>query len=369
MVTATDEDLCRLPTPAMVIDAAGVRRNIRNLAEYAASVGIKVRPHTKTHKLRELARLLLVAGAIGLTVAKVGEAEVISDPEQDVLMAYPPVGEQRAERLAVLARDRTVRAAVDSQTAIEAVSNASRAARVTVGLLVDLDVGMHRTGVPLPQDTLPLAQAIDRAPGVRLDGLMIYPGHVDGTPQQQESELKRIDQLVGETIELWAEHGLAAAIISGGSTPTAYQSHFVSRQTEIRPGTYIFNDMNTVRGGYVTVDDCAARVLATVVSNAVPGQVVIDSGSKTLAADRYTAIADAGFGHVVEYPEARIVRLTEEHAQIDVRGCTTQPKVGERVTVIPNHICPCVNLQPEVWWREEGFPLRRLVVDARGRIQ
>src|SRR4051812_20633856 len=114
MITATDDRLRRLPTPAMVIDAAGVRRNIDKLARYAASVGIKLRPHTKTHKLRELARLQLEAGAIGLTVAKVGEAEVISDPGQDVLMAYPPVGEQRAERLAVLARDRTVRAAVDS---------------------------------------------------------------------------------------------------------------------------------------------------------------------------------------------------------------------------------------------------------------
>jgi D-serine deaminase-like pyridoxal phosphate-dependent protein len=105
------------------------------------------------------------------------------------------------------------------------------------------------------------------------------------------------------------------------------------------------------------------------VSNAVPGQIVIDSGSKTLAADRYTSVADAGFGHLIEYPEARIVRLTEEHGQVDVRSCSSPPKVGDRVTVIPNHICPCVNLQPEVWWHEEGTPLRRMLVDARGRIQ
>jgi D-serine deaminase-like pyridoxal phosphate-dependent protein len=369
MITASDEKLRNLRTPALVIDVPLARRNIERLAKYAANAGIRVRPHTKTHKLRELARMQLEAGAIGITVAKTGEAEAISDPGQDLLMAYPPVGVGRAERLAALARDRTVRAAVDSPAAIDSVSNAARAAGVTIGMLVDLDVGMHRTGVPTPADTLPLAQAIDRAQHVRLEGIMIYPGHVDGTPVEQVAELQRIDELVRETIELWHKHGLQAAIISGGSTPTAYQSHHITRQTEIRPGTYVFNDMNTVRGGYVTVDDCAARVLATVVSDAVPGQVVIDSGSKTLAADRYAAIADAGFGHVVEYPDARITRLTEEHAQVDVRNCTKQPKVGDRVTVIPNHICPCVNLQPEVWWYEPDDTLRRMEVDARGRIQ
>jgi D-serine deaminase-like pyridoxal phosphate-dependent protein len=363
------DDRRRLPTPAMVIDGPTVRRNVRRLADYAAKVGIKVRPHTKTHKLRRLARMQLAAGAIGLTVAKGGEAEVISEPGQDVLLAYPPVGEQRAERIAALARDRTMRAAIDSLTAIEVVSAAARTAGTTVGLLVDLDVGLGRTGVPSPAATLPLAQAIDRAPNVRLDGIMIYPGQVWSLPEQQEEELNAIDDLVVEAISLWAAHGLAASIVSGGSTPTAYQSHLIPHQTEIRPGTYVFNDMNTVRGGYCTLDDCSARVLATVVSDAVAGQVVIDAGSKTLAADRCASIPDSGFGHVIEYPDAKITRLSEEHGQIDVTACSTRPAVGERVTVIPNHICPCVNLRDTVWWTEPNEPLRQLAVDARGRIQ
>ena len=293
----------------------------------------------------------------------------MSDPGQDVLLAYPPVGVERAERFAALARDRTMRAAIDSLTAIEVTSAAAKAAGVTVGLLVDLDVGLHRTGVPSPAATLPLAQAIDRAPNVRLDGLMIYPGQVWKLPDQQAEELKAIDDLVVETIELWAAHGLAAPIVSGGSTPTAYQSHLIPHQTEIRPGTYVFNDMNTVRGGYCTLDECAARVLATVISDAVPGQVVIDAGSKTLAADRCASVPDAGFGHVVEYPDAKITRLSEEHGQIDVTACSKKPAVGERVTVIPNHICPCVNLRDTVWWIEPNEPLRPLAIDARGRIQ
>ena len=260
-------------------------------------------------------------------------------------------------------------AGIDSLKAIEVVSAAAQVAGTTVGLLVDLDVGLGRTGVQSPEATLPLAQAIDRAPYVRLDGLMIYPGQVWSLPEGQAEEMKAIDDLVGEAIALWAKHGLSALIVSGGSTPTAYQSHLITRQTEIRPGTYVFNDMNTVRGRYCTLDECAARVLATVVSDAVPGQVVIDAGSKTLTSDRCASVPEAGFGHVIEYPAAKITKLSEEHGQIDITVCRKQPAVGERVTVIPNHICPCVNLRDTVWWLEPGESLRQVVVDARGRIQ
>jgi D-serine deaminase-like pyridoxal phosphate-dependent protein len=178
-----------------------------------------------------------------------------------------------------------------------------------------------------------------------------------------------INELLAETVELWSAHGLRADIISGGSTPTAYQSHLVPRVTEIRPGTYVFNDMNTVRGGFCTLDDCAARIVATVVSNAVPGQIVIDAGSKTLTKDPSSPRPDMGFGHVVDLPEARITKLNEEHAQIDVSACLKRPTVGERVTVIPNHICPCVNLQESMWWVEPKERPRRFAVDARGKLQ
>ena len=362
-------EVARIPTPALVIDAATVRRNIKRLANYSTSVGINVRPHTKTHKSRFLAAMQLDAGACGITCAKVSEAEQLSEPGQDVLLAYPPVGALRAERVAVLARDRTMRAAVDSHAAVEAASVAARAADVTIGLLVDLDVGMGRTGVESPAVALALAQAIDRAPGVRLDGIMIYPGHIWEPPDQQLAVLKAVGDLVAQTLELWAQHGLSAAIVSGGSTPSAYQSHLIGNLTEIRPGTYIFNDMNTVDGGFCSLEDCAARVVATVISDAVAGQIVIDAGSKTLTSDRNLSIPDNGFGHIVEYPQARIRRLSEEHGQVDVSTCDRIPKVGERVSVIPNHICPCVNLRDTVWWSEPNEPLRELPVDARGLIQ
>jgi D-serine deaminase-like pyridoxal phosphate-dependent protein len=352
----------------MVVDAPTVRRNIERLAKYAQSVGIKIRPHTKTHKSRFLAGLQLEAGACGITVAKVSEAERISEPNQDVLLAYPPVGIARAERLAVLARDRTVRAAVDSHAAVTAASEAAQAANVTIGMLVDLDVGMGRTGVASPASALSLAQSIVQARGLRLDGIMFYPGHICQPPDHQGAALKAVGELIAQTIELWAQHGLKASIVSGGSTPTAYQSHLIGHITEIRPGTYIFNDMNTADGGFCALDDCAARVIATVISDAVPGQIVIDAGSKTLTSDLNQSAPDNGFGHIVEYPDARIRRLSEEHGQVDITACDKKPAVGDRVTVIPNHICPCVNLRDRIWWAEPNG-LEELVIDARGLNQ
>jgi D-serine deaminase-like pyridoxal phosphate-dependent protein len=362
------EDLASLPTPALVIDAAKVRANINRLAEYAATQSIKIRPHTKTHKLRRIARMQVAAGAIGIAVAKVTEAEAISDAGQDVLVAYPPLGVGRADRLAALAHDRIMRAAVDSLAAIETTAAAAKAAGTTVGLLVDLDVGLGRTGVASPSDTIPLAQAIDRHPSLRLDGLMIYPGQVWSKPNEQAAELKAVDHLVAETLALWKKHGLHAAIVSGGSTATAYQTHLMPHVTEMRPGTYVFNDMNTVRPGFASIEDCAARVVTTVISDAVQGQVVVDAGSKTLARDA-SSVPDGGFGHVVEYPQARIKQLSEEHGQIDVRACERLPRLGERITIIPNHICPCVNLHGAVWWMEPDQPLEQIAVDARGCIR
>jgi len=357
------------PTPALLLNASAISENIHRLARYTADVGLAVRPHTKTHKLRKIAGMQLAAGAIGLTVAKVSEAEVLSSADDDVLLAYPPIGSRRSERLAELARDRTVRAAVDSLTAIEFAASAARAAQATIGLLVELDVGMRRTGVQSPEESLSLAQAIDACDGVRLDGIMIYPGHIWEAFDQQGRALSEVDQVVDRTIELWSRHGLEAQIVSGGSTPTAYQSHLNRRLTEIRPGTYVFNDMNTVHGGYCALSDCAARIVATVVSSAVPGQIVIDAGSKTLSSDRCLPALESGFGHVVGFAGARITRLSEEHAQIDMTACDQRPVVGDLVSVIPNHICPCLNLQNAVWWIDPNEAPEKLCVDARGKLE
>ena len=365
-------DLGGLPTPALVLDAATVRRNIDRLAAYAAGHGIAVRPHTKTHKSVAVSRLQLAAGAQGLTVAKVGEAEALlpafDTATPDLLMAYPAVDPARTARLADLARTATVRVAVDTTAAAEAIAAAARTAGTTIGLLVDLDLGMGRTGVPTADALITLGQAVSRLGGVRLDGIFCYPGQIWGKPDEQAQPLAAAAAKVQEAIDRFDRSGLCRGIVSAGSTPTAYQSHLMPQVTEIRPGTYVYNDMNTVRGGFCTLADCAATIVCTVVSDAVSGQVILDGGTKTFTSDRCVPAPDSGHGQILEYPEALITKLSEEHGQVDVTRCATRPKVGERVRVIPNHICPCINLQDAVWWHDTEGPIRRLAVDSRGRM-
>jgi len=355
-------------TPALIIDGTTVVKNLNRMADYADSHDLDLRPHTKTHKSLQLADLQLGAGAVGLTVAKVGEAEVMSEICQDVLVAYPAIDPARTARLAHLAKHITLRVAVDSIEGAKQIAAAANRAKTTIGILVDLDVGMGRTGLQTPGEALKLAAMVDRSPGLRLDGLLFYPGHIQCPPAEQEPALAEVSRKVGDALELWAEHGLEARVISGGSTPTAFQSHLVADLTEIRPGTYIYNDMNGVHGGFCTLEDCAATIVCTVISTAVPGQVVLDAGTKTFTSDRCGPALDSGHGYIVEYPEAVINKLTEEHGQVDIRKCSNTPKLGERVTVIPNHVCPCINLQTSVWLRDEDGTLVELPIDARGLL-
>ena len=370
--SARGHSIDTIPTPALVLDAAKVRRNIARMADYTKAVGVANRPHTKTHKSIAIAGLQLAAGAVGLTVAKVGEAEVLAlafaDRQPDILVAYPAVDQARTVRLAALARTATIRVAVDSPEAIAALSAAAREAGTTIGILVDLDVGSGRTGVPTLERLVGLAAAVDRSPGLRLDGIFYYPGHVTVLPDSQAAPLGLVAAKLAEAISRFDAQGLCRGIVSGGSTPTAYQSHLIPSGTEIRPGTCVYNDLNIVRGGFGSIDDCAASVVCTVVSDAVKDQVILDGGSKTLTMDRCGPAPDSGHGLIVEYPEAFIGKLTEEHAQVDVSRCAARPRVGERVTVIPNHICPVVNLHDTAWWWEADGSLQVLPIDARGKL-
>ena len=196
-----------IPTPFILIDAQIARRNLASLADYARQHKLGVRPHTKTHKSKMLARMQLEAGAIGLTVAKVGEAQIMAEASDDLLMAYPAIHPQRCLDLARLAKTKTIRVAVDSTTAADRISEGAKAEGSTVGVLVDLDVGLHRTGVQNPAEALSLAQHIDKRPNVRLDGLMFYPGHLQWKTPQLDQAMTQIDALLGEVLERWRASG------------------------------------------------------------------------------------------------------------------------------------------------------------------
>lgn len=358
-----------IPSPFILIDGPTVRRNLQQMASYAKGQKLGLRPHTKTHKSRRLAKMQMDHGAIGLTVAKVGEALVMADQSDDLLMAYPALHPQRCLELARLALGRTVRVAVDSIPAVDALSVAARSAGSTVGVLVDLDVGHHRTGVQDTVQALALAQYISSARGLRLDGLLFYPGHLSHGPRAElEAGLRGISSKIQEVLDVWKRNGLEAKIVSGGSTPAGRLSHAIPQLTEIRPGTYIFNDNNTLHQNCATPEDVAAKIICTVVSTAVPGHFMIDAGSKTLTSDRCGPAPDSGHGLILEYPQAIIAKLSEEHGHVDATACDRRPKVGERVTVIPNHICPCINLQDVIWWKEPGASPEPMTVEARGMV-
>lgn len=370
MSKSSYSDIDALPTPALVIDLPTVECNLQRMASYCQQHNLNLRPHTKTHKSIAMAKRQLASGACGLTVAKTGEARVMSQAGNDILIGYPAFDKGRCGAVIELAKANTIRVALDTEMAARQLSQAAKAGGVTLGVLVDIDTGFARTGVQSFQAATALAQTIDSLDGLRFDGLFTFPGHISANSANLDNELKNVSDIFKRTIDALKVGGLKVKIVSGGSTPTALHSHQIPELTEIRPGTYIYNDWNCVAGGCASERDCAAKIICTVVSDAVAGKVVIDAGSKTLTSDRLGPDPDnGGYGHVVQYPKAKITRLSEEHGEINFYDKYDKlPAVGSRLTIIPNHICPCVNLQNHYYLRQADGSMTKQPVDARGLV-
>jgi D-serine deaminase-like pyridoxal phosphate-dependent protein len=362
--------LSEIETPALVVDLDILHRNLRRVAEYAHQYGLSLRPHTKTHKSVLLAKRQLELGAAGLTVAKVSEAEVmLGAGPADLLVAFPIVGRGKLARLMEVARRTHVTVALDSLAAARELSEAAREAHVDVGVLAEFDAGLGRVGVTPGESLLQLARAIRELPHLEFRGLTFYPGHIKDLDAEGMRALGQLSELVGRIRADFERAGIEVAIVSGGSTPTLFHSHEIEGLTEIRPGTYLFNDLNTVRSGGCAMEDCAATILATVVSVARPGNMIIDGGSKTFSSDRPVKSTEVTFGHVVEAPAARFHKMNEEHGFIDVGNVDREFAVGDRVRVIPNHICVAVNLHERVYGVRGDLVEEIWNVDARGKLQ
>jgi D-serine deaminase-like pyridoxal phosphate-dependent protein len=359
-----------IDTPALVVDLDIFERNLARVAGYAREHGLRLRPHTKTHKSVRLAKQQIASGAAGLTVAKVSEAEVMLAAEpDDLLVAYPIIGHTKLARLTEVARRTRVTVALDSTFAARQLSDAARAAQVEIGVLAEVDAGLGRVGVAPGEPLLQLAQTIGKLPHLRFAGIAFYPGHIKTLDESGLRALAELSDLLRGILDDFRAAGIEIGTVSGGSTPTLFHSHEIHGLTEIRPGTYVFNDLNTIRSGACALEDCAATILATVVSTARPGQMIIDGGSKTFSSDRLANTAEVTFGHLVEAPGARFHKMNEEHGFIDLSHAEAEFSVGDRVRVIPNHICVAVNLHEKVYGLrgdtvEEVWP-----VDARGKLQ
>jgi D-serine deaminase-like pyridoxal phosphate-dependent protein len=359
-----------LETPALVVDLARLERNLDRAAGYASAHGLALRPHVKTHKAPEIAAAQLGRGAAGLTCATPREAEVMSAVGDDLLVAYPPVGAARARRLAALPARVRLAVALDSLAAVEQLAAAARAAERTVGVYVELDAGMRRVGVQDDDALVALARAVREHPPLELAGLAFYPGHVRAPVAEQGEAVAALSARLDRAVAAMERAGVAPAVVSGGSTPTLWRSHEIARVTEIRPGTYVYNDRTTAAIGACAWDDCALSVLATVVSTAVPGQAVIDAGTKALGREPLRGasgpLAD-GYGALLDRPDVAVTGLSEEHGILDLSATAWRPAVGERVRVVPNHVCIAVHLFDTVHGLRDGALETAWAVAARGR--
>jgi len=359
-----------LETPALLVDLDVMERNLRRVADYTRRHGLRLRPHTKTHKSPRIGRRQLDLGAAGLTVAKVGEAEVMLDAAPpDLLVAYPVIGRAKLERLMAVARRARVTVSLDSLNAARQLSEAAQTAGVNVGVLAETDVGLGRVGVTPGPELLSLARGVQALAGLSFEGIAFYPGHIKDYSEDGKSALAELGAVIQSMLADFRREGIAAPIVSGGSTPSLYHSHELPGLNEIRPGTYVYNDWNTVASGACTADECAAAMLVTVVSTARPGQIIVDGGSKTFSSDRLNGSTEPSFGHIVEAPEAVFHKMNEEHGYVDVRGCDRKFEIGDLLRVIPNHICVAVNLHERVYGIRNGEVEESWEVSGRGKLQ
>jgi Predicted amino acid aldolase or racemase len=360
--------IAELETPIPIVDLDRLASNLDRAAAYATTHGLGLRPHIKTHKSPRIASEQLQRGAIGVTCATPYEAEVMSEVCDDILVAYPPVGARRAARLAALAKRIRLTVALDSRRAVDDLARAASDAGSRVGVSVELDLGMHRVGLPVVDDAIALARAVREQPSLEFTGITFYPGHVREPVDQQTLKIEELRTAVGSAIAAFNTAGLHPRTVSGGSTPTLWRTHELGGVTEFRPGTYVYNDRTTAAIGACEWDDCALTVLATVVSTAVPGQAVIDAGTKALGREPLRG-ADAadGFGCVLDHRDVVVKSMSEEHGMLDLSKSSWRPNVGDRVRIIPNHVCIVVHLNDVIAGVRGDTVETSWPVAARGR--
>lgn len=357
-----------LDTPALIIDWDIMQRNIQAMQRVADDAGVKLRPHTKTHKTPLIAHLQAQAGARGITVAKLGEAEVMyAGGMDDLLVAFPLQGALKLERLLLLAARAQVIASLDSYKVACDISNAAHARGVRVAVYIEVDVGLGRVGVPHHEATRDLARQIVNLPGIELRGLMTHAGHTYKAQTVQDIEIigRQEGEWMVETAELLRADGIAVPEVSVGSTPSARFAARVPGVTEIRPGTYVFYDTTQVLKHACSWEDCAQTVLATVIAKH-PDRLIFDAGSKTLSSD---AAPNGLYGTVKGLPQLEIWRLNEEHATVRIAGEGRLPEIGDKVEIIPNHACAVMNLHDSFTAVSKDEALGEFEIQARGKIR
>ncbi|MBS4196108.1 alanine racemase [Lederbergia citri] len=360
-----------LDTPSLIIDEEKMKKNIKKLAEIAKKHGVTLRPHTKTHKIPDIAKKQIATGAKGITVAKVGEAEVMAEHGiNDIFIAYPIVTEAKIERVAELSKSINLIIGVDSLEGATKISEVAKRHQISIQVRLEVDIGFRRTGV-LYDDAIKLAAELQNMDNIEFQGIYTYRGFFMNGKPTLELEKAGVEegQLMVDLAERMRKERIQVRDISVGSTPTAPYAAMVKGITEVRPGTYVFYDRMQAALGSCSLDECAAYIQATVISRPSEDLMIIDGGSKTFATDvgpNSDPLFLKGFGHIVEAPHAILERLSEEHGMVKINK--EDPfKVGDIVRVIPNHICSTVNLHDKVFLKHDD-QFEEKIVYARGKL-
>jgi D-serine deaminase-like pyridoxal phosphate-dependent protein len=359
--------LHELETPSVLIDLDIMERNIARMQARCDALGLKFRPHTKTHKIPAIAKMQLEAGAVGIACQKVTEAQVFAEAGiSNIQIPYNILGATKTAQLADLALYNQMTVAADDLVVVEGLSQAAAAAGIRIRVMADLATDILRTGAPVDA-VVEIARKIDSDEHLHFAGLLVYPSNAMMRPAIQE------------TLDKLNQHGIGVDTVSGGGFGAAMQAHEVPELTELRVGTYVFSDWGSVCKGWSALDDCAMMILTTVVSRPSSERAILDAGSKTLAADRIDnrtyhnpdeaeAKLFSQHGLIREYPDARLYQLSEEHGHVDLRQSATAPSIGERVRVIPVHTCVVTNLHDQIYGVRGETVEVTWPVAARGRV-
>jgi D-serine deaminase-like pyridoxal phosphate-dependent protein len=357
-----------LDTPSVLLDLDRLEFNLGRMAGLARNANLTLRPHTKTHKSPVIAKMQLAAGATGITVAKLGEAEVMAAHGlADILIAFPLIGEHKMARLATLHQKATIMTSTDSLEVARALNQVGEQTGKPLSVYIEVDTGLGRCGTLPGEATVQWVRQLKELAGIRVTGVMTHEGHswAATTFEEQKTILANTSQALAATAEALRREGFPCEVVSVGATPTAFHAEVAKGATEMRPGTYIFNDYFTLKTGNVTEKECAVTVLATIVGRPTATRVILDTGSKTLSQD---GASSGELGYIIGKPGWKLVKLTEEHGLVQVPE-GTEVKIGERLELIPNHVCVVTNLADAFVTKRGREIIGTLEVAARGKVQ
>jgi len=351
-----------LDTPILMIDLDLMESNIAKMAEFFRNVKADLRPHTKTHKTPMIAHKQINAGAIGVTCAKLGEAEVmVNNGIKDVLIANEIVPFNKIEKLVSLARHADVMVAVDDPDNVENLSRSAQNKGVNLRVLIEVNIGMNRCGVLPGEPALKLAQKVSKSKNLIFAGLMGYEGHTVAIPdfEQRKIDTEKCLTMLVETKDLLERNGLQVGIVSGGGTGTYNITGKFSGMTEVQAGSYVV--MDAFYRNVLQDFDCALTVLATVISRPNKDVAIIDAGIKTLTKE--------GIPEVIGIEGAKVISLSEEHGKLDMSECNINLKPGDKIEMIPNHCCTTINLHDRFYGIRNGKLEAIWDIVGRGKVR